>query len=51
MLGYGGMVSFGHAAFVGLGAYVTGIMISEGVAVGGAHLLATVAGHVAGARW
>ena len=30
VLGYGGMVSFGHAAFVGLGAYVTGIMISEG---------------------
>jgi branched-chain amino acid transport system permease protein len=43
VLGYGGMVSFGHAAFVGLGAYVTGIMISEGIASGGAHLLATVA--------
>jgi len=42
VLGYGGMVSFGHAAFVGLGAYVTGIMISEGIASGGAHLLATV---------
>jgi branched-chain amino acid transport system permease protein len=41
VLGYGGMVSFGHAAFVGLGAYVTGIMISEGIASGGAHLLAT----------
>ena len=25
------MVSFGHAAFVGLGAYVTGMLISEGV--------------------
>ena len=25
-LGYGGMVSFGHAAFFGLGAYVTGIL-------------------------
>ena len=24
VLGYGGMVSFGHAAFFGLGAYVTG---------------------------
>ena len=43
VLGYGGMVSFGHAAFVGLGAYVTGIMISEGVLSGPAHLLATVA--------
>ncbi len=26
ILGYGGMVSFGHAAFVGIGAYVTGIL-------------------------
>jgi branched-chain amino acid transport system permease protein len=43
VLGYGGLVSFGHAAFVGLGAYVTGIMISEGVSSAGAHLLATVA--------
>ena len=43
VLGYGGMVSFGHAAFVGLGAYTTGIMISEGIQSGSAHLLATVA--------
>jgi branched-chain amino acid transport system permease protein len=42
VLGYGGMVSFGHAAFVGLGAYVTGVMISEGVLNGVAHLLATL---------
>ena len=34
VLGYGGMVSFGHAAFFGLGAYVTGILISEGVPSG-----------------
>src|SRR5690554_2554654 len=26
ILGYGGMVSFGHAAFFGIGAYVTGIL-------------------------
>jgi branched-chain amino acid transport system permease protein len=26
ILGYGGMVSFGHAAFLGIGAYVTGIL-------------------------
>ena len=26
ILGYGGMVSFGHAAFFGLGGYVTGIL-------------------------
>ncbi len=42
VLGYGGMVSFGHAAFVGLGAYVTAIMISEGVVSGLAHLLVTL---------
>jgi branched-chain amino acid transport system permease protein len=30
ILGVGGLVSFGHAAFLGLGAYVTGIMITEG---------------------
>jgi branched-chain amino acid transport system permease protein len=43
VLGYGGMVSFGHAAFVGLGAYATGILISEGVQSGYTHLLATLA--------
>ncbi len=43
VLGYGGMVSFGHAAFVGVGAYVTGVMIIEGVQSGVAHLAATVA--------
>ncbi len=43
VLGYGGMVSFGHAAFVGVGAYVTGVMISEGVQSGVVHLAATVA--------
>ena len=43
VLGYGGMVSFGHAAFVGLGSYVTAIMISEGLLHAGAHLLAVVA--------
>jgi branched-chain amino acid transport system permease protein len=30
-LGYGGMVSFGHAAFFGAGAYVVGILAMEGV--------------------
>ncbi|MEO8081052.1 MAG: branched-chain amino acid ABC transporter permease [Caldimonas sp.] len=43
VLGYGGMVSFGHAAFLGLGAYATGVMIHDGVLNGGAHLAATVA--------
>jgi branched-chain amino acid transport system permease protein len=31
VLGYGGMISFGHAAFVGTGAYVGSILVAEGV--------------------
>ena len=31
LLGYGGMISFGHAAFVGAGAYTASIMITEGM--------------------
>jgi branched-chain amino acid transport system permease protein len=31
ILGYGGMVSFGHAAYVGVGAYVVGILAHEGI--------------------
>jgi branched-chain amino acid transport system permease protein len=31
VLGYGGMVSFGHAAFFGAGAYIVGILAIEGV--------------------
>ena len=31
ILGFGGMVSFGHAAFVGVGAYVAGILTQNGV--------------------
>ncbi len=30
ILGYGGLVSFGHAAYVGIGAYAVGILISQG---------------------
>jgi len=32
VLGYGGMVSFGHTAFVGAGAYTVAILMAEGVA-------------------
>jgi len=32
ILGFGGMVSFGHAAFVGVGAYAVGILMQHGVA-------------------
>jgi branched-chain amino acid transport system permease protein len=31
VLGYGGMISFGHAAFVGTGAYVSSIFIAQGI--------------------
>ena len=31
ILGFGGMVSFGHAAFVGVGAYAVGILMQHGV--------------------
>ena len=43
VLGYGGMVSFGHAAFFGLGAYATGVLISEGVLNAATHVAATIA--------
>ena len=43
VLGYAGLVSFGHAAFFGLGAYVTAILVTEGVQSGALHLVATVA--------
>ena len=38
VLGYGGMVSFGHAAFVGVGAYCVGISQFYGITNGWAHL-------------
>jgi branched-chain amino acid transport system permease protein len=31
LIGYGALVSFGHAAFVGLGAYAVGILSSHGI--------------------
>ncbi|MFC5605611.1 branched-chain amino acid ABC transporter permease [Variovorax soli] len=31
ILGFGGMVSFGHAAFVGVGAYTVGVLMQGGV--------------------
>jgi branched-chain amino acid transport system permease protein len=37
ILGYGGMVSFGHAAFLGVGAYAVGISVTLGLANGLAH--------------
>jgi branched-chain amino acid transport system permease protein len=43
LLGYAGMVSLGQAAFFGLGAYVSGVLLSEGITGAGTHLLAVVA--------
>ena len=34
ILGYGGMVSFGHAVYLGIGAYAVGIMAHEGFVSG-----------------
>ncbi len=34
IMGFGGMVSFGHAAFLGIGGYVVGILAKEGVGSG-----------------
>jgi branched-chain amino acid transport system permease protein len=42
LLGYAGMISLGHAAFFGLGAYATGVLLTEGVRSALVHLLAIV---------
>jgi branched-chain amino acid transport system permease protein len=34
ILGYGGMVSFGHAAYLGIGGYAIGILANEGIGSG-----------------
>jgi branched-chain amino acid transport system permease protein len=34
IMGYGGLVSFGHAAYLGIGGYAVGILAKEGVASG-----------------
>jgi len=34
IMGYGGMVSFGHAAYLGIGGYAVGILANEGVGSG-----------------
>jgi branched-chain amino acid transport system permease protein len=43
ILGYGGMVSFGHALYMGLGAYVVGILAQHGVSNGWVQLAVTLA--------
>jgi branched-chain amino acid transport system permease protein len=34
IMGFGGMVSFGHAAYLGIGGYAVGILAKEGIATG-----------------
>ncbi len=55
ILGYGGMVSFGHAAYLGVGAYAVGILAHHGIhdgflqwglAIGASALVALVIGAV-----
>ncbi len=43
ILGYGGLVSFGHAAYLGVGAYAVGILGFYGISNGWVHLLVAVA--------
>jgi branched-chain amino acid transport system permease protein len=43
ILGYGGLVSFGHAAYLGVGAYAVGILGFYGIANGWVHIVAAVA--------
>jgi branched-chain amino acid transport system permease protein len=43
ILGYGGLVSFGHAAYLGVGAYAVGILGFYGIANGWIHILVAVA--------
>ena len=42
LIGFGGLVSFGHAAFLGIGAYAAGILATEGIQDAGLQLLAAV---------
>ena len=43
ILGYGALVSFGHALYLGIGAYAVGILSFHGVDNGWAHLGAALA--------
>jgi branched-chain amino acid transport system permease protein len=43
ILGYGGLISFGHAAYLGVGAYAVGILGFYGIANGWVHILVAVA--------
>src|SRR2546421_6547860 len=42
ILGYGGMVSFGHAAYLGIGAYAVGILAFHGFTSGWIQLIVAI---------
>lgn len=42
IVGYGGMVSFGHALYIGVGAYAVGILSFHGISNGWIHLAVAV---------
>ncbi len=42
ILGYGGMVNFGHAAFLGIGAYAVGLLANAGITNLGAHIVTVI---------
>ncbi len=44
VLGYGALVSFGHAMYMGLGAYAVGVLSYHGVGNGWVHLAAALGG-------
>lgn len=46
ILGFGGLVSFGHALYIGLGAYTVGILSANGIHDGSIHLVAGILGAV-----
>jgi branched-chain amino acid transport system permease protein len=43
ILGFGAMVSFGHAMYMGVGAYAVGMLSSHGIGSGWAHVAAALA--------
>jgi branched-chain amino acid transport system permease protein len=43
ILGYGGMMSFGHAAYLGIGGYAVGILAQEGIGSGYAQFAVALA--------
>ena len=44
ILGFGGMISFGHAAYIGLGAYAVGVLSFHGIDNGFVHLIVAILG-------